>query len=244
MIKSGKILWSGKKAGVLWEVLSLEQSGVESRYLINGNGKMQSGISLDAGGLYPSFTYAQAMVLEAMHNHSNILMLGAGGFSISTCILQHSSSVKITVVDIEGWLEEIAHQYLFKPRTNRLEFLEGNAEVLPPSSAGPYDLILIDLFTSEGLVPKSLFNPSFISRIKSLLAPNGSMIWNTSMGREPRCKSLAGEIRTALLNKGIASKAFSHPSQINYPKTNVLFIHNLRTSIEESGWVRFTLANG
>jgi len=239
MSNSSKVLWSGQKAGVAWEVLRLKHDEGESRFLVNGEGRMQSGISLSGGTFSPTFSYARAMAEEACNDHTNILMLGAGGFCISTCILQHSATAEITVVDTEGWLEEIASQYFFKPKSNRLEFIEGDAKESP--ATGRFDLILVDLFTATGLVPERLFDSDFIGRLRNLLAPNGSMMWNISLGKEPNWRAIGRKIQLALSDGNLECNVFSHPTQIDYQKCNVLFTHNLRKPLEESGWVNFAL---
>jgi hypothetical protein len=240
-----KVLWRSVEGGVPWEIRQEAKDGLEIRYLVNGDGRMQSGIAAEGGKPVPMFRYAQAMVAEGIRGgHKSILMLGAGGFSIPTCITAFTTATKITVVDTEAWLEGVAKTHLFKPDTDRIEFVNGDALSHPVEPKELYDLILIDVFSSSGMVPECFFTSSFITRMRRVLRLDGAVVWNVSMGRESSWKTLGGGILSTLRDGGIEATAYCHPAQNHYSRCNVLFAHNTRRSLGEGGWVEFECPSG
>jgi hypothetical protein len=234
-----KILWRSVVKGVEWEIISRKDGGVERRFLVNGGCRMQSGIVVEEGGLVPAFQYARTMVEEATQGYGNILILGAGAFSIPTCIMAASPATRITVVDTESWLEGISQRYFFKPTSDHLTFIKGDASVYTGERGGIYDLVLIDVFSSSGLVPESFFSRDFSARIASLMTPGGALVWNVSLGRDTRWRRISGRVISTLNSEGLDVRAFCHPGQNHSARCNVLFVHNNRNPLGDGGWENY-----
>lgn len=234
----GGVVWSGSSSGIEWEVVDLLQDGERRRFLVNGGRRLQSGMVL-GNPPKPAFRYAKSMVEEAVAGHSRVLVLGAGGFCIPTCILTGTGNTEVSVVDTEGWLEGVSARYFQKPDSRYLRFIEAEAQSFLSSHRELYDLILVDLFGSDGLVPDKIVNRETISQMRAILRPGGSLLWNMSFGRSREWRRVAGRISCMLAEAGLPSTPCSHPDQDVYSKCNVVFFHSPQRDPLSDGWRRF-----
>lgn len=231
-----KTLWTSEDQN--WSVVDGEKNGVRCRFLMDGAGRLQSGVVL-GGSPVPIFQYARAMVEVAVRMRcKKVLALGGGGFCVPTAIFYFATGTEIDVVDREARLEEVAEQYFFKPRHERLRFIAGEAmEFLEVAGReGVYDLVLVDVFEESGLVPEEFFDVGVFSSIKNLLADDGGILWNISLGRGDGWKDVAGRILATAKDGGVSMRAFSHEEQSSSFYRNILFSHGLPGLDLPSGW--------
>lgn len=116
---------------------------------------------------------------ERIRNFESILVLGvAGGSVIKTLVDEIKFKGKITGVEIDSVIIDIANQYFQLDKIPNLEIVVDDAFEYVLKTKLKYDLIIIDIF-QDTTMPNFLFEDFFIQRINSLLNLNGFILFNT-----------------------------------------------------------------
>ena len=116
---------------------------------------------------------------ERIKNFENILVLGvAGGSVIKTLVDEVKFSGKITGVEIDSKVVEIANNYFGLNKIPNCKIVVDDAFEFVLKTKEKYDLIIIDLF-QDTTMPNFLFEDFFINRINFLLNINGFILFNT-----------------------------------------------------------------
>lgn len=116
---------------------------------------------------------------ERIRNFNSILVLGvAGGSVIETLVEEIKFKGKITGVEIDTEIVQIAKDYFNIDRFTNLELIADDAFEFILKTKEHYDLIIIDIF-QDTQMPNFLFQDFFIQRINSLLNPEGFILFNT-----------------------------------------------------------------
>ena len=116
---------------------------------------------------------------ERIRNFENILVLGvAGGSVIKTLVDEIKFDGKITGVEIDATIIEIANEYFKLNSYQNLEIVIDDAFEFVLKTKDKYDLIIIDVF-QDATMPNFLFEDFFINRVNSLLNINGFILFNT-----------------------------------------------------------------
>lgn len=116
---------------------------------------------------------------ERIKNFNSILVLGvAGGSVIKTLVDEIQFKGKITGVEIDENIIEIANEYFGLKEIENLEIVIDDAFEFVLKTKEKYDLIIIDLF-QDTQMPNFLFQDFFINRINFLLKVNGFILFNT-----------------------------------------------------------------
>jgi len=111
----------------------------------------------------------------------HILVLGvAGGSVIKTLVDEVKYPGKITGVDIDTTVIEIANKYFRLNEIPNLEIIIDDAFEFVLKTKEKYDLIIIDIFQDTNM-PNFLFETFFIKRIGFLLKQNGCAMFNTML---------------------------------------------------------------
>jgi len=114
-------------------------------------------------------------VLEMSH----ILVLGvAGGSVIKTLVDEIEYKAKITGVEIDPEMIQIANQYFNLNQIKQLEIIIDDAFEFVLKTKEQYDLIIIDIFEDINM-PNFLFEKFFSDRICFLLKDRGFILFNT-----------------------------------------------------------------
>ncbi|MBE8724752.1 spermidine synthase [Flavobacterium hungaricum] len=114
-------------------------------------------------------------VLEMDH----ILVLGvAGGSVIKTLVDEIQYKHKITGVEIDSEMIQIANQYFELDKIKQLNLVIDDAFEFVLKTKDQYDLIIIDVFEDTNM-PNFLFEKFFSDRICTLLRSNGYILFNT-----------------------------------------------------------------
>jgi len=114
-------------------------------------------------------------VLEMDH----ILVLGvAGGSVIKTLVDEIEYKGKITGVEIDADMIQIANQYFNLNEIQQLEIVIDDAFEFVLKTKDKYDLIIIDIFEDTNM-PNFLFEKFFSERICFLLKDHGFVLFNT-----------------------------------------------------------------
>ena len=109
----------------------------------------------------------------------SILILGvAGGSVVQTLVNDFSFSKKITGVEIDNEIIDVANLYFNLDKIPNFKCVIADAEQFVQSEANHYDLLVIDIFKDTDM-PEFLFDESFITNCKKLLNKNGYILFNT-----------------------------------------------------------------
>lgn len=121
---------------------------------------------------------------EHIRKFNNVLILGvAGGSVIKTLVEEIKFKGKITGVEIDKDIVEIANKYFGLNQINNLELIVDDAFEYVLKTKEKYDLIVIDIF-QDTTMPNFLFEDFFINRINFLLNVDGFILFNTMVINE------------------------------------------------------------
>lgn len=116
---------------------------------------------------------------ERIRNFESILILGvAGGSVIKTLVDEIKFKGKITGVEIDATVIDIANRFFELDKIQNLEIVIDDAFEFVLKTKLKYDLIIIDIFEDTSM-PNFLFQDFFLNRINSLLNLNGFILFNT-----------------------------------------------------------------
>ena len=116
---------------------------------------------------------------ERIKKFESILILGvAGGSVIKTIVDEIKFKGKITGVEIDAQVVEIANKYFKLNEIKNLELVVDDAFEFVLKTKEKYDLIVIDIF-QDTKMPNFLFEDFFINHVNSLLKVNGFILFNT-----------------------------------------------------------------
>ena len=116
---------------------------------------------------------------ERIQNFQSILVLGvAGGSVIETLKKEVKFKGKITGVEIDAAVVELATKYFGLENYNNVSIVIDDAFEYVLKTKEKYDLIIIDIF-QDTTMPNFLFEDFFINRINFLLNVNGFILFNT-----------------------------------------------------------------
>lgn len=121
---------------------------------------------------------------ETINKMESILVLGvAGGSVIKTLVNEIHFKGKITGVEIDPEIIEIANTYFKLDEISNLTIFIDDAFEFVLKTDKTFDLIIIDVFKDTNM-PNFLFEKFFIYRVGSILKPGGSILFNTMLTKE------------------------------------------------------------
>ncbi|MCV2484905.1 fused MFS/spermidine synthase [Flavobacterium sp. SH_e] len=114
-------------------------------------------------------------ILEMEH----ILLLGvAGGSVVKTLVNEIEYNGKITGVEIDPDMIQVANEYFNLNQIKQLKVVIDDAFEFVLKTKDKYDLIIIDIFEDTHM-PNFLFEKFFVDRICTLLKDDGVVLFNT-----------------------------------------------------------------
>ena len=123
----------------------------------------------------------QEIGYNSIKEMETILILGvAGGSVIQTLSKEIGFKGKITGVEIDADIIEIANDYFKLNQIPNLEIVIDDAFEFVLKTKEKYDLIIIDIF-QDSVMPNFLFEEFFMNRIVFLLQTNGFILFNTML---------------------------------------------------------------
>ncbi|TDX10278.1 spermidine synthase [Flavobacterium sp. S87F.05.LMB.W.Kidney.N] len=109
----------------------------------------------------------------------HILLLGvAGGSVVKTLVDEIEYKDKITGVEIDPDMIQVANEYFNLNQIKQLELVIDDAFEFVLKTKDKYDLIIIDIFEDTHM-PNFLFEKFFVDRICTLLKDDGYVLFNT-----------------------------------------------------------------
>lgn len=117
--------------------------------------------------------------LLELPNIQNILVLGIGGGYVIKTLLHAYPDARITAVDIDQKIIDIATHYFALPSSTRLTYICKNAESFVKQSGknSLFDLIIVDLYIGDD-VPDFLQKPPFYNDLRQRLTAQGHVFIN------------------------------------------------------------------
>lgn len=148
-------------------------------------------------------------ILEMQH----ILLLGvAGGSVIKTLVDEIEYKGKITGVEIDSDIIQIANQYFNLDQIKPLEIIIDDAFEFVLKTKDKYDLIIVDIF-EDIKMPNFLFEKFFSERVCSLLKEKGFVLFNTMILDEAhnvRNRKYISEINPKLFSSKMLPRIEDH----------------------------------
>jgi spermidine synthase len=121
---------------------------------------------------------------EKINTMNHILVLGvAGGSVVKTLINDVGYKGKITGVEIDTEIINIANTYFKLDKIPNLEICIEDAFEFVLKTKNKYDLIIIDVF-QDTKMPNFLFERFFTDRLDMILSNNGIILFNTMIVEE------------------------------------------------------------
>jgi spermidine synthase len=121
---------------------------------------------------------------ERIRNFESVLVLGvAGGSVIRTLVNEIKYKGKITGVELDAEVMEIANTYFKLNQVANLEMVMDDAFEFVLKTKSKYDLIIIDIF-QDTIMPNFLFEDFFINRMHFILNFEGFILFNTMVINE------------------------------------------------------------
>lgn len=114
---------------------------------------------------------------------NNILVLGVGGGTVIELLHGQFPNARITGVDIDPVIIDIAKKYFLTGDIAYIHFVAADAKKFVEQTKSTYDCIIIDIFIGNA-VPEFVKTPSFMTNCKQLLSPNGAVCINYLQDRE------------------------------------------------------------
>lgn len=150
---------------------------------------------------------------ETILKMGHILLLGvAGGSVIKTLVNEIEYKGKITGVEIDPDMIQIANQYFDLDQIKQLEIIIDDAFEFVLKTKNKYDLIIIDVF-EDIKMPNFLFESFFSERICSLLQNQGFVLFNTMILDEAhnvRNRKYISEINSELFSSKMLPRIEVH----------------------------------
>jgi predicted membrane-bound spermidine synthase len=173
-------------------------------------------------------------------HQANILILGAGGFSLTA---ERTNGNHITYVDIDSQIKKIAVPD-FIDKVNG-ELIIDDARHFLKSTQQYYQAIVIDTYSDVKAIPAHLLTIEFMKEIKARLAPNGVALFNIIANpffSDLYSKRIDNTIRAIFLNcvsipETYADRATNIIYACHNSKTNddrIVYSDNLNTSTTDS----------
>ncbi len=113
-----------------------------------------------------------------------VLVVGGGGGIIPTQYYNWYGS-NVDIAEIDAKVEEVAKEYFDMPKDKDGKLVAGikfhigdGRQTIRHELPGPYDVIVLDAYSSGGQIPFHLMTRDFLEEIKARLAPGGVLITN------------------------------------------------------------------
>jgi spermidine synthase len=157
------------------KIKDLENGSGRIMYL---DGALNSAMYLNSSKAF--FTYTDYFHLPFLFNPGikSVLFIGGGGGTGAKSFYNLYPEAQIDVVDIDPAVNTAARDFFNLKENDRIRIYTGEGRGFLESSAGKYDLIIIDAFNSLNSVPYHLMTQEFISMIKEHLTDGGMVVLN------------------------------------------------------------------
>lgn len=112
-----------------------------------------------------------------LSSKGNALVLGLGGGDVANIIEKIQPKWKVTFVELEQEIADIASKYFGIKTTCNRSVVIGDAKNFMAENTAKYNMIIVDLYNGDQ-VPKFVSSPYFLKNISSALNRKGLVIFN------------------------------------------------------------------
>lgn len=161
-----------------WGNMYIADEGNERSLYFNGDSP-QSSMWLDAPfDLTIEYTQLLMASLLFIPPPRAALLFGLGGGSVAKFLWNTFPDCEIHSVDIRPKLVEWAYDHFHVPRDPRIHMhIDDAIHFVEEEPQQTFDLIVVDLFTTEGMSSK-LADHDFFAQCEKFLSPQGVLAWN------------------------------------------------------------------
>lgn len=149
-------------------------------YLSTGNARGVQSISIPESGIMNNYLDYLALAPSLLHKekpHSILLIGVAGGTVIKQLNQFFPNAVEIDAVEIDPTMIGVAKKYFALSDSEANIIIEEGRKYIATTKK-KYDVVLVDAFSTDLYAPSHLMTREFFSQIKSVLQPNGIMVFN------------------------------------------------------------------
>ena len=161
-----------------------EATGRRLRIMSTGPGWLQSAMYLD-DTLELALPYTRFFRLPELYvpGYRRVLMIGGGGYSFPKYLMLTRGDLELDVVEIDPVFTELARNHFdFDPAAGtpeqRINIHHQDARRFLNQTHAPYDVIILDAFSSHYSVPFQLTTREAMERISVNLADSGVVVVN------------------------------------------------------------------
>lgn len=134
--------------------------------------------SLAANELVLDYTRFFALFERFVPHARNVLLLGGGGYSFPTYALGRFPGLRMTVVELDPGVTELARRFFGLRETPRLRVLHADGRTYLNRTRDKYDVALMDVFTAHYAAPFHLATVETAERLSALLTDEGVCMVN------------------------------------------------------------------
>lgn len=192
---------TGPNSGIRLHAINTENGTLEVkecgdlRWLLFKNGSVKTVMSVSEP-YRPVLDYIRALTGFLLFNPKpeHLLILGLGGGAIPRFCKHYLPHTQIVSIEHNPYLIKLCEDYFFL-NTSENKIAIDDAENYINKNSDQFDVILVDLFSNNGISP-SLFHPAFYDSLKRRLTKNGVVMFNLIISDEIRLKSVINSIWT------------------------------------------------
>ncbi len=138
------------------------------------NKSLSSGITLEHKA-WPYIENIKTILFDHLKiTNKEILVLGAGGFTLS-----HFGEFgnRFTYIDIDKDIQEVAEKHFLNEKIKG-KFIANDARMFVKHNKKPYDVILVDLYSSKSSIPWHVLTSEFMEDVKKSTTEDGYVVFN------------------------------------------------------------------
>jgi len=160
-----------------YRVLVQENPEHTVRYLLLDIG-LQGGILLNSSESAYSYAYLFQTAFAVKPNINDVLFLGTGSAVTQQAFRRIKPDITIDSVDIDPTVIKVAQQYFGAVQDDHLRYHVADARYYLRNSRKLYDVVILDVFTSDVSVPTHLVTQEMMADVKEHLKGDGIFATN------------------------------------------------------------------
>ena len=199
--------------------------------LLNRDTNNSSAIFLDTKDLVFDYTQFANLYSTLKPDARKMLMLGGGAYTIPRSIVASDPQIEIDVVEIEPTLFTLAQEYFDLSDTSRITNYTQDARVFLTQTDTEYDVIFVDLFSTNLAAPFHLTTFEYYTLLHDHLTEGGVLILNYVGKPKVESPSLTGSVIKTLVSVFPDMQGFMiNPKHITRSQ-NIMFVAQKNTSL-------------
>ena len=123
------------------------------------------------------YTRALAASVLFQREPKEVLVIGLGGGALPSFFRKHYPEARITAVELDPKVIEVARQFFGLKEDDKLRTIAGDGRKFIETTDQTYDLILLDAYGPDS-IPHALATQDFIAAVRKRLGPNGVVASN------------------------------------------------------------------